>query len=287
MSQAPVQADSTFTVGALSDSMVIVVLPGATTGTGLATGAQVTLDTLKDYFAGGVADVFESTTAIATPSAFTVTTFAGFASTISGAVLMGFGTTHDVALKNRAGTTIIGITSNTTGVTMAGALAITGALSGVTTLAASSTVTITQGTANTAVAATSGYSLTGSSAVGAETWTGTLNTSGTPTVLSYALTVTATNAASLYFNYLGGAGGVTSLFKMTTAGAVTAGGTVTVVGAFGCNGASAQTAYVSGGAVVTTGAGLASYGYTEAQANAIVTLLNNCRAALVANGIMS
>jgi hypothetical protein len=40
--------------------------------------------------------------------------------------------------------------------------------------------------------------------------------------------------------------------------------------------------------VVTTGAALASYGYTTAaQANGIVTLLNNIRTALVNNGIMS
>lgn len=49
----------------------------------------------------------------------------------------------------------------------------------------------------------------------------------------------------------------------------------------------AQAAAASGGAVVTTAAALSSYGYTSAQANAIITLLNNIRAALVANGIMS
>ena len=65
--------------------------------------------------------------------------------------------------------------------------------------------------------------------------------------------------------------------------------TLTASLGFGCNGASAQTAYASGGSVVTTGAtNVAPYGYTTAaQANAIITLLNNIRAALVANGIMS
>lgn len=60
-------------------------------------------------------------------------------------------------------------------------------------------------------------------------------------------------------------------------------------GPFGCNSKAAQTAYASGGAVSTTGAtNTTPYGYTtSAQANGIVTLLNNIQAALVANGIMS
>lgn len=58
---------------------------------------------------------------------------------------------------------------------------------------------------------------------------------------------------------------------------------------FGCNGATAQSAYASGGAVSNTAAtNVAPYGYTtQAQADGIVTLLNNIQAALVANGIMS
>ncbi len=39
-------------------------------------------------------------------------------------------------------------------------------------------------------------------------------------------------------------------------------------------------------AVVTTGSGLASYGYTQSQADAIVALLNELRAALVEKGII-
>jgi hypothetical protein len=66
-------------------------------------------------------------------------------------------------------------------------------------------------------------------------------------------------------------------------------GSFTVVGAFGCNTKAAQTAYASGGAVANTGStNVAPYGYTtSAQADGIVALLNNIRAALVANGIMS
>lgn len=77
-----------------------------------------------------------------------------------------------------------------------------------------------------------------------------------------------------------------------TAGASILSGTatgVTVAGAFGCNTKAAQTAFASGGAVAATGAtNAAPFGYTTAaQADAIVTLVNNIRSALVANGIMS
>lgn len=73
---------------------------------------------------------------------------------------------------------------------------------------------------------------------------------------------------------------------------VTIGATTQRVGrflAFGCNGSAAQTAFASGGAVATTGAtNTTPFGYTTAaQANAIVTLVNNIRTALVNNGIMS
>lgn len=84
-----------------------------------------------------------STTALATPSTLSATQFTAFASTVSGATLMGFGTTGDVTLKNRAGTDVIVVTANTTNVTMAGALQVAGALSGVTTVAASGVVTLT------------------------------------------------------------------------------------------------------------------------------------------------
>ena len=66
-------------------------------------------------------------------------------------------------------------------------------------------------------------------------------------------------------------------------------GSFTAVGAFGCNSKAAQTSAASGGAVVATAStNVAPWGYsTQAQADAIVTLVNNIRAALVANGIMS
>lgn len=59
------------------------------------------------------------------------------------------------------------------------------------------------------------------------------------------------------------------------------------VGEFGCNGTDPQTSYVLGAAVATTGATNSSpYGFTTAaQADALVTAVNNILAALKANGI--
>jgi parallel beta-helix repeat protein len=64
---------------------------------------------------------------------------------------------------------------------------------------------------------------------------------------------------------------------------------LTVTTGFACNSKAPQTAYASGGSVATTASTTTSpYGYTtQAQADGIVTLLNNIRTALVNNGIMS
>ena len=48
-----------------------------------------------------------------------------------------------------------------------------------------------------------------------------------------------------------------------------------------------QRAGAAQAAVVTTGSALAAYGYTESQANAIVTLINEIRAALVEKGLIA
>lgn len=134
--------------------------------TGVGAGL-IDLATLKTFFEGGVVDEFISTTAVTTPSALIATTFIGFASTVSGGVLMGFGTTHDVALKNRAGTTVLGITANTTGVTMAGALAITGALSGVTSATFSTLMVSSTALATPSALATTGLNAFASTVSGA------------------------------------------------------------------------------------------------------------------------
>lgn len=65
-------------------------------------------------------------------------------------------------------------------------------------------------------------------------------------------------------------------------------GPLYVITGFGCNGKAAQAAFVSGGAVAATASTSTSpFGYAQAQADGIVTLLNNIRSALVNNGIMS
>lgn len=107
--------------------------------------------------------------------------------------------------------------------------------SGIT--ASDGTLTLTQVTANTAVIASTGHSLTGSSAVGAVSYAGTWNTSGTPTAFSVAITNTASNAASKLFNFLAGTSGATSLLSLTVTGATT--GLLTVDGSsYGANVAS-------------------------------------------------
>lgn len=71
-------------------------------------------------------------------------------------------------------------------------------------------------------------------------------------------------------------------------GAVTATGSLRATTGFGCNGATVQTAFASGGAAPAGGTGTAAGGWdTAAHRDAAITLLNNIRSALVANGIMS
>lgn len=61
--------------------------------------------------------------------------------------------------------------------------------------------TITQASANTGILASTGYSLTGSNATNMIDLAGTWNTSGTPTALKLRITNTASNAASLLFDF--------------------------------------------------------------------------------------
>jgi hypothetical protein len=67
---------------------------------------------------------------------------------------------------------------------------------------------------------------------------------------------------------------------------IAAGGGVTIAGAFGCNGTVAQTAYVVGGAAAAGGTGATGGAYdTAAHRDALITLVNNIRTALINNGI--
>ncbi len=61
---------------------------------------------------------------------------------------------------------------------------------------------------------------------------------------------------------------------------------LSVVGAFGCNAATAQTAFASGGALNANGAGANGLD-SGANMSALHALVVAIRAALVANGIMS
>lgn len=63
---------------------------------------------------------------------------------------------------------------------------------------------------------------------------------------------------------------------------------VQVSGAFGCNTKTPQTAFASGGAAPAGGTGTTAGAYdTASNRNALITLVNNMRTALVNNGIMS
>ena len=67
---------------------------------------------------------------------------------------------------------------------------------------------------------------------------------------------------------------------------IISGGSVTITGAFGCNGKTAQTSYSVGSAASAGGTGTAAGGYdTAAHRDALITLVNNMRLALIANGI--
>jgi len=129
-----------------------------------------------------------------------------------------------------------------------------------------------------------GYGAQGTGSTLSNLWLGAAYNSTWMTLTSsqVALQPTADSSSSTTgsFTTAGGAGIAKKLFVGTS---------LTVTTGFGCNGKSAQTAYASGGAVASTSSTNSTpYGFTTAaQANGIVTLLNNIQAALVANGIMS
>ena len=82
-------------------------------------------------------------------------------------------------------------------------------------------LTITQGTANTGILTSTGYSLTGSNATTMVDLAGTWNTSGTPTAIKLNITNTASNAASSLIDVQSGG---TSRFKVLATGGTTLGG---------------------------------------------------------------
>lgn len=88
-------------------------------------------------------------------------------------------------------------------------------------------LTITQATANTSVFASTGYSLAGANAQSLMDLAGTWNTTGNPSGLRLAITNTASGATAKLFELLAGAGGVTSMFSVSKAGAVVSAANIT------------------------------------------------------------
>ncbi len=107
--------------------------------------------------------------------------------------------------------------------------------------------------------------------------------SATPTFVSAALV--ADNGTTTDPIFLARDNGTTVL-TVADGGAVTTTGSLGVGGAFGCNSATPQTAYASGGALAAYGAGANGFD-TAGNASALHAMVVALRAALVANGIMS
>lgn len=283
MSQSSLLIDSASSA-TIGDNAVIPVLTGAVTGTGTAIAAQTTLATLKNYFEGGIANEIIFTTAIATPTAFTATTFSAFASTVSGATVMGFGTTGDVTLKNRSGTDVFVVTSNSLNATLAGALAMTGALSGVTQATFSTKLVSSTALATPSALVATGFNafastVSGASIMGFGTTNDVtlMNQAGTPVLGIVANTTGVTFAGSLVQSvaqiasvgttpgtpgtdttWLPGQGGNTTIVT-TGVGGKGAGWTITTgAGGTAALAATAGTGGAGGDYTLTTGAGAAS-----------------------------
>jgi hypothetical protein len=153
--------------------------------------------TLKTY-----TDTLYALTGLATGSGLTMTT----------GKLIGRGTAGTGALEE--------ITLGT-GLSMSGTT-LNGSSSGATLGANTFTdkQTITQGTANTGVLASTGYSLTGSNATNMIDLAGTVNTSGNPVMMKIALTNTASGSTTKFASFLAGASGTTEVFAVDKAGTV-------------------------------------------------------------------
>lgn len=80
--------------------------------------------------------------------------------------------------------------------------------------------TIAQGTANTGVIASSGFSLTGSNATSMASYSGTLNTSGVPSLVDYSFITTSFGTGTSLFRIRAGLAGTTDIFKIADNGGV-------------------------------------------------------------------
>ncbi len=169
-----------------------------------------------------------------TPSALVCTNCTGTASGLTaGTVTTNANLTGDVTSSGNA-TTLATVNSNVgsftnSSITVNGKGLITAASSGAAGAVLTANIftrlqTITQGTANEGILASTGYSLTGSNATSMIDLAGTLNTTGNPVALKIALTNTASGATTKFASFLAGASGTTEVFNVSKAGVITATG---------------------------------------------------------------
>ena len=126
--------------------------------------------------------------------------------------------------------------------------------------------TITQGTANEAILASTGFSLTGANAQSFIDLTGTWNTTGLPSAILLNLTDTASDGGSLLINLKVGG---TSVFKVGKSGNTTVRDLIATQ-----NVKSADQAGGSG-YLASNGLGWFGLGGMEAQSDGVVTLFDN------------
>jgi hypothetical protein len=114
---------------------------------------------------------------------------------------------------------------------------------------------------------------------------GTLTVNGTTKTTGLNILGTATATTLIV-----GTATATSLNVLSTATITNLTGltSLAVAGPFGANSATPQSAAASGGAIALTPTNTSPYGFSSAaDFNAMQTLINNIRSALVADGIMS
>ena len=163
------------------------------------------------------------------------------------------------------------------------------------TLGAGTGITVTYGAGALYAALTNTSVAAGSYGTSARSVSVTVNAQGQLTSASDALiAISNSQVSGLGTMSTQGAGAVAitggTLDGAAIGGTTAAAGKFTTLtsGAFGANGTAAQTALASGGAAPLGGTGTAAGGWdTAAHRDAAITLLNNIRTALVANGIMA
>ena len=173
------------------------------------------------------------------------------------------------------------------------------------TLGAGTGITVTYGAGALSAALTNTSVASGSYGTSARSVSLTVNAQGQLTAASDALIAISNSQVSGLGTMATQSASAVAITGGTLASAAITGGTLDgaaiggttaatgkftslTSGAFGTNGTAAQTALASGGAAPLGGTGTAAGGWdTAAHRDAAITLLNNIRTALVANGIMA